>query len=292
MSVAIKLYQRPLPDSLQEFLAVIPSFPRSSSLSALRKKIDEEELINGSYVFVLHKADHSKEEETVMTALVHAKEQQVDLEIKFVAIDEDEKETVEEEGQGEDDLQDADDASTSVRGNSRGESSEPSTSVSWQIFKSPKPWEVKNIKIYTPEEICKARGVKAAYCKFWNKRVKALCSYAISKQSICKKVNDEWRLEQETILKKEAEIIQKAGEPAPAGLKAGTLNNNIYTIAEASTQLKGLTARLQDKNSPPASRKVLLAEQARAKSKLKRAQETMRKNLKVKKSKIDAVVGN
>ena len=289
MSVAIKLYKRALLYS-QEFLVVIPSFPRTSSLHDLRREIENEELLsNGNYIFV-HNAGHAcgKEDEKTLTiedlvnddANILKDGRQVDVEIKFV--DEETEDTSTEENVPE-----------AAGATSDSCETESSTSASWQTFKYPKPWEVKNVKIYSPDEIIKSRGMKSSYCKFWNKRAKELCSQApnLSKKSICTTMNEEWRLEQERILKEEAEVINKTEATPPNSLKAGTLKTNISAIEEASAKLRSISAKLGNRATPPSSRKDLLAEQARARSRLKRAQETMRKNLKVKKSKINAVVG-
>ena len=166
MSVAIKLYKRALPYS-QEFLAVIPSFPRTSSLHHLRREIENEELLsNGNYIFV-HNAGHAcgKEDKKTLTiedlvnddANIEGKilkeGRQVDVEIKFV--DEETEDTSKEENV----LEAAGATSDSCE-------TESSTSASWQTFKYPKPWEVKNVKIYSPDEIIKSRGMKSSYCKF------------------------------------------------------------------------------------------------------------------------------
>ncbi|KAJ7352822.1 hypothetical protein OS493_033633 [Desmophyllum pertusum] len=293
MSVAIKLYQRTLSESQedQEFLAVIPSFPKTGCLDDLRRKIEEDELTsNGNYLFV--QADHTcgKEDEKTLTIEVltcttdDINIRQVDVQIKFV-----EEET---EHTNNDDTVTA--KEDHARHDAMSSSETEPSGTSWLNFKNPKPWEIKRIKIYTPEEISKARGMKSLYYNFWNKRAKALCSRApnLSKQSICTKINEGWRYEQERILKEEAEVIHKTEHTPPDSLKAGTLNNNMSSIEEASAKLRAVTAKLGGQKPLHASRKDLLAEQARAKSKLKRAQESMRKNLKIKKSKIDAVVGN
>lgn len=159
------------------------------------------------------------------------------------------------------------------------------------MFKQQNSLEVKKIKIYTSEEIGQARGMRASYLKFWNKRAKALCTKApnLSKKTIYAKINDEWRLEQEQILKREAEVLEKSVE-APVSLKAGTLTKNMASINEATEEMRETTSKLREKSLSSSQRKELTAFQRRAQTKLKRAQDTMRKNLKVKKSKIDAVM--
>lgn len=70
----------------------------------------------------------------------------------------------------------------------------------WQMFKHQNSLKVKKIKICTSEEIAKARGMRASYLKFWNKRAKALCTKT-PKKFVYAKQNEELRFEQEQILK-------------------------------------------------------------------------------------------
>ncbi len=75
---------------------------------------------------------------------------------------------------------------------------------------------------------------------------------------------------------------EKSAE-APVSLKAGTLTKNMEAINEAAEEMRETTSKLREKSLSSSQRKELKAFQRRAQTKLKRAQDTMRKNLKVKK---------
>ncbi len=296
-SVVIKLFETV--SQSRVFHAVIPSFPIKASLSDLRREIHEEDLLDGKYVFVNDGKVCAKDTEgelTVEASSSHADgadencedERPINVvEVKFVNDSEEGKNTSDETPTSDESSEELEDTRKSELSSSRGTKREGA----WQMFKLPNSLEVKQIKIYTSEEIGQARGMRASYLKFWNKRAKALCTKApnLSKKTIYDKINDEWRLEQEQILKREAEVLEKSAE-APVSLKAGTLTKNMEAINEATEEMRETTSKLRGKSLSSSQRKELTAFQRRAQTKLKRAQDTMRKNLKVKKSKIDAVM--
>ena len=118
----------------------------------------------------------------------------------------------------------------------------------WKVaFRFQRPWEVKMIKIYSEEEISRARGMRSTYLKFWNKRVKEVCrkSPSASKKTVCNIVK-EWREEQKAILETEKAILDTSGANSRVGLKPGTLNNNMATINDVSQELKEIEEMLSE----------------------------------------------
>ena len=278
----------------QEFLAIIPSFAKTGTISNLRREISNGELLTKEeYVFVNNERAYEIKEEDDVTIDEFATDANIkdviSIEGKFVKEDETATATSDED-ESLDDLETS--RATSTASEPSGSENSKTKSAFWQVFKYQNSWEMKNVKIYSTEEINKARGMRAAYFRFWNQRVKALCSQTpnISKRSLCQQINEEWRSEQHSILQQETEVLKKTTETPPASLKSGTLNANLLRMEEATKELEDTTDKLTNKTLSAKERNDYEAVQRRAKSNLKRAQESMRKNLKVKKCKIDAFV--
>jgi multidrug resistance efflux pump len=109
-----------------------------------------------------------------------------------------------------------------------------------------------------------------------------------SRKKISSQVDEEWRKEQNNILSAEAKIVEEiGGGKSPEGLKPGTLHKNMKAIDHARSTLEETEAKLANKAISAEEKQRLLANQKRARAQLKRAQESMRKNLNVKKQKID-----
>lgn len=274
MYACIKLYTD---DSI---VAVIPRFELTNRLEDLRKKIDEDDLVEEPYTF--DRVSQSGEKETNVEDVAIDDENgggSSDRQVVKVFL------KIEEHERAQSTCKDSKEKATDI-----GEKKPNMDEEKWKAaFKPQKPWEVKMIKIYSEEEVKRARGMRSTYLKFWNKRVKEICRQtpSASKAKISSQVNNEWRKEQTTILKTEANILDTTGEKSPEGLKPGTLNNNMASINAASNELKEIEERLSEPTISSSEKKRLFANQKRAQSQMKRAQEVMRKNLKAKKHKAE-----
>ena len=181
-SVVIKLFETV--SQSRVFRAVIPSFPINASLSDLRREIDEEELLHGKFYFVNDGQMCAKDTEGELT--VEALSSHADgadencgdkrpiqvVEVKFVP--EEGKNTSDENPTSDESSEELEDTRESEPSSSRDTKSKGA----WKMFKQQNSLEIKKIKIYTSEEIGQARGMRASYLKFWNKRAKALCTKA------------------------------------------------------------------------------------------------------------------
>lgn len=68
-------------------------------------------------------------------------------------------------------------------------------------LRSPTTTEIRNLKIYTENEIKQGRGKDEAYKIFWNERVRKMAKNRnISKGEIYKRINEEWRLHHSKLL--------------------------------------------------------------------------------------------
>ena len=180
-------------------------------------------------------------------------------------------------------------------------------------LRSPTTCEFRNLKIYTDAEIKKGRGQEQAYRTFWNEKVKKMAkNRQISNKEIYKRANDEWRHHRSKVLVKDSidmeEIVKSTytekredeeteDGPQAKKLKAGTVPSNISRVKAASASLESLLAELNRKTEElkktfdPILKKEIQTELSQlqmsldsSKSEMRKAQETLRKNLKTKKS--------
>lgn len=182
-------------------------------------------------------------------------------------------------------------------------------------LRSPTTTELRNLKIYTDAEIKKGRGQEPAYRLFWNEKVKQMAkNRKISNKEIYKRTNDEWRLHRSKLLVKDfknmEEIVtstdmekikeeETKDEPQAKKMKAGTVPSNVSRVKAASASLECLLAEINSKTEElektfdSTSRNEIQSELSQlqmrldsSKSEMRKAQDTMRKNLKTKKSEL------
>ena len=289
MYACIKLYMN------DKVVGVIPRFELTDLLVSLRQQIDEDELVEVPFSFlriipetenvnisseeVVKVEDIAIEDENGGSSNKHVVKVQLNLHELLP-------------GSPNPSSNEVQIKSNEVAGKVIDKTQKTAEEDVWKVaFRFQRPWEVKMIKIYSEEEISRARGMRSTYLKFWNKRVKEVCrkSPSASKKTVCNIVNKEWREEQKAILETEKAILDTSGANSPVGLKPGTLNNNMATINDVSQELKEIEEMLSEPKISKNKEKVqrLIARQQRARSQMKRAQEVMRKNLKAKKAKTD-----
>jgi hypothetical protein len=119
--------------------------------------------------------------------------------------------------------------------------------------------------------------------EFWNKETKAMChSSKKSRDDIAKIVNIKWREHQAGLLVDSHACEEKAG---PSSQKPATLPKNIERIKRLREELDSVNAQI-DHERGGSKRKATSQELENRKkfllSKMKKAQDAMRKNLKVK----------
>ncbi|CAB4013741.1 Hypothetical predicted protein [Paramuricea clavata] len=257
-------------------VAVIPAFELTRNLEELRNKIDEDELLEGKFTFT--GVTYQEEKDTAVEDVVLFDDEHCESSNKKVV-------KIQVTSAEECEVNDICTGYTAKTPSSSNDEVEKWKSA----FRYQSPWEVKRIKIYSDDEVRKARGMRSEYLKFWNKRVKELCRQIpnASRKKITSQVDEEWRKEQNNILSAEASILEKIGGKSPEGLKPGTLHTNMKAIDDARSDLEATEAMLANKDISAVEKQRLIANQKRARSHLKRAQESMRKNLNAKKQKTD-----
>lgn len=164
------------------------------------------------------------------------------------------------------------------------------------FLRSPSSWELRGVKIYSLEEIEVAKGIEKKRRVFWNDMAKKMCKETTKpKQIIGKTINDEWRKHQANLLLEEQDLLSAATEaenkggniPCGRKLKSGTIGKNAQRIRNNQDELAKITAQIDKvkKQEPGQKRKIELNELERTKkfciSDMKKAQDVMRKNLKV-----------
>ena len=182
-------------------------------------------------------------------------------------------------------------------------------------LKSPTTADLRGLKIYTEDEIKKGKGSQAMYRQFWNKKIKEFAkNRALSNDEICKRVNEEWRFHKTTLLVKESKDVDEVMSqclksvggnntqdgPKAKKMKAKTLPSNVSRMNAAVQQAEDLTVQITLKNKElqnavnPASAGEIKSELSRlqasldsTKSEIRKAQDTMRKNLQTKQSEIN-----
>ena len=169
--------------------------------------------------------------------------------------------------------------------------------------------ELRNIKIYSNSDIEKGKGSEKEYRRFWNEKVKQLAKdRSISKNEIYKQVNESWKLKRCSLLEAEAQSVQELEKiiaekvddwQAPSTMKKATISKNIQRVRgaiESSQSLRETVTSLsqslkRDQNSvnrAEIERNVKKAKTSLASSlsELRKAQDTLRKNLCIKKSQL------
>lgn len=170
-----------------------------------------------------------------------------------------------------------------------------SCSNSAAFLRSPSSWEVRGVKIYSLEEVEAAKGMEKKRRVFWNNMAKKLCKETTKpKQIIGKTINEEWRKEQGNLLLAEQDLLlateTETNVLSCRKLKPRTIGNNAQRIRNKQEELDKINARIDKakKQLPGQKRKIELDELERTKkfflSDMKKAQDAMRKNLKVKMS--------
>lgn len=299
MSVSVKLFEG------EEVVGVIPSFQETETLESLRKLIVEEDVIEDEFVF-LWCGKVSQFQEGVLKVediggeimMVGGKKVlRVEVGIGMGQV---ESESDGEYGGGQDMEQKSTERTTRDGEREEQKIKQPqelkrkATEVGGKVlakeersfakaFHRQKPWELKQIKLYSEQQVVSSRGMRQEYFKFWNKRVKEFCleNPSYSKQRICAQINEQWRQKQQEILKTEADMKHNSKKP-------GTISNNMQRIEAANQELQALQNELGGAGLSQGKKERLLAEKQRLRSELKKAQETMRKNLKSGKSKKSA----
>lgn len=271
-------------------VAVIPKFELSKSTEELRNRINDDQLVEGQFSFVAvpNKPD---ENNTKVEDIVSDDECEESCEsessnrrvviVKLLTTDESNGDN--NWPQGETLHGTAGDIAPNVSASRQTpEKNEWKTHFHYQFSH-----QIKGLKMYTDQQIKKARGMRSDYFKFWNERVKELCREmpGASRKKIIRQIEEDWRKKQSAILNTEAAFFEKnhCGKK-PDGLKPGTLNKNLQAIQHEQRELLHIEEQLQKKGNSAVVKKRLIANKQRARSQLKRAQETMRKNLNKKKT--------
>ena len=184
----------------------------------------------------------------------------------------------------------------------------PETSRNVLKLRSPTTTEVRNLKTYTDVEIKQGKGKYQEYKKFWNDRVRKMAKdRSLSKSKIYKRINEEWRLHrskylvndsadtEELVLQNRKEKVNTStdAEPKAKKMKATTVPSNITRVKTATSSIESLQAEIKlktedlkqtdDPKTKKDNVKVLSQLQMRlnaSMSELRKAQDTLRKNLK------------
>ena len=158
---------------------------------------------------------------------------------------------------------------------------------SYPILRSPKPWEVRGIKIYSLSEIESATGYEKPRCEHWNKEAKSLCcSTNLSRSEVVQKINESWRKEKRRILEHKLENISSGKEAGPSkSLKKSTLENNMERIRHIESELSAIEEEISKskyKIESPTNQSTIKRLQSRKSylySQMKKAEDSMCKNL-------------
>lgn len=158
---------------------------------------------------------------------------------------------------------------------------------SYPILRSPKPWEVRGIKIYSLSEVESATGYEKTRREHWNKEAKSLCcSTSLSRSEVAQKINESWRKEKRRILEDKLESIRCGKEAGPSkSLKKSTLENNMERIRHIESELSAIEEEIsksKNKIESPTNQSTIRRLQSRKSylcSQMKKAEDSMRKNL-------------
>ena len=176
---------------------------------------------------------------------------------------------------------------------SKTEENNPCSSTSkatGSFLRSPTSWEVRGVKIYTQNDVQKAKGMEKKRREFWNKEVKRLCRETNkSKNNIMKEVNIAWRQYHGTLLLEEENLLQKLqvdnNSQTISKCKPGTLQKNFDRIRQNKNELDQVINEIDHtKAGSVVGKKRKLDELEDKKScllgEMKKAQDALRKNLK------------
>ena len=150
--------------------------------------------------------------------------------------------------------------------------------------------ELRNIKIYSNADIEKGKGSEKEYRRFWNEEVRKMAKdTSIGKKEMYKQVNECWKLKRCSLLEAEA----------PKTMKKATISKNIERVREATESTKSLRetvgsmSQTLKRNTDLVNRAEVERNVKRTKtslissmSELRKAQDTLRKNLGAKKSQL------
>ncbi len=164
------------------------------------------------------------------------------------------------------------------------EGKKPRMTVS-SFLRSPKPWEVKGIKIYSQQEIDTAAGYEKQRREFWNQEAKNLSrSTMLSRERIAKCINEHWRKEKATLLQNELDAkLASGGHQATSNTKK-TVCKNLERVKELRDKIadveESISRMEKGKNTDSGSLSRLKQQKSCLMSQLKKAQDCMRKNMK------------
>ena len=167
---------------------------------------------------------------------------------------------------------------------------------SLNFLRSPTSWEIRGVKVYTEEEIAKAKGMEKKRQLYWNDQAKKLCKDTTkSKGQIAKSIDMAWRQHQSTLLLKEEALVSQMKSTANTDpeifgkrkCKPGTIQKNAdrirqHTIAldEVNTELGASPINIFQGPNAAKKRKMLVDRKKYHLTELKKAQDAMRKNVK------------
>lgn len=298
-------------------LAILLQVQEETYLADVRNIIAEEVpdiMPPGKYSFCFRGETVSKimEEELTLRQIV---EESDDASLNVVVLTFDLPSNDNENNQGEDGLKQLSNAQSSSLMSSGSESSMrkttlPSSSLLLETpkkvlqLRSPTTTEIRNLNIYTENEIKQGRGKDEAYKIFWNERVRKMAKNRnISKGEIYKRTNEELRLHRSKLLIEEHrnmeqmatsnDVQETEGSTKAKKMKAATVPSNISRMKIASATLESLRGEINlnikdlEKTVDPTTRKDILTAisllQMRldaSSSEMRKAQDALRKNLK------------
>ena len=169
--------------------------------------------------------------------------------------------------------------------------------------------ELRNIKIYSNADIKKGKGSEKEYRRFWNEEVRKMAKdTSIGKKEMYKQVNERWKLKRCSLLEAETKNVQELEKSiaekaddwqAPKTMKKATISKNIERVREATESTQSLRetvgsmSQTLKRNPDLVNRAEVERNVKRAKtslissmSELRKAQDTLRKNLGAKKSQL------
>lgn len=179
---------------------------------------------------------------------------------------------------------------------SPGVASFQNVSTNTNFLRSPTSWEIRGVKVYTEEEIARAKGMERKRRLFWNAEAKKLCKDTTKpKGQITKTIDVAWRKHQSTLLLEEEALLSQIKSTTNIDTemfgkrkcKPGTIKKNAdrirqHTIAldDVNTQLSANPIDIIQEPDKSKKRKMLVDRKKYHLTELKKAQDAMRKNLK------------
>lgn len=171
------------------------------------------------------------------------------------------------------------------------------------FLRRPSSWEVRGIKIYSEDEIVRSNGFEKKRREFWNNMAKTLCKETQkSRAVIAKEINEAWRDYKTSLLLAEEKILSETdtlGTSTKETMKPGTLVKNADRIRHNKNVLDATNVEIEDirrsqDKGPQRKRKLEMLEEKKRfyQSDMKKAQDSMRKNLNVKLSDVKKFCDN